>query len=145
MKNTLENKAKFFAQYWGQNVLTRPKSDNKKWILGEEVSIHSALSKSGYDYQYFLELKPLSSITDEDALIVYRFHYPIDKWDTKERRDLFDTIEANDWLKNHYNEAGYINLTAEGSDYLRSKGYAIDWNGLKVEEIESFGWIKIVD
>lgn len=67
MENTIENKAKFFAQYWGQNVLTRPNCGNKKWIIGEEVSIQSCLSKFGYDYQYFLELKNIDHISYEEA------------------------------------------------------------------------------
>lgn len=33
---------------------------------------------------------------------------------------------------------------ALGIDYLRSKGYALPWMGLTVEEIAHAGWIKLV-
>lgn len=60
MENTLENKAKFFAHYFGQKVLN----------IGLKH-----LSVLNYDYlnpddvnENHLELKPLQSITDEDVL-----------------------------------------------------------------------------
>lgn len=65
MENTLENKAKFFAQYWGQNVLNSDKYGC------ENISYYFNPSQSNVDgikgYNYHLLLKPLSSITDEDA------------------------------------------------------------------------------
>ena len=56
MKNTLENKAKFFALYWGQEVY----KDNK---TSEPFNVSILHHKNSY-----LELKPLSQISDEDAL-----------------------------------------------------------------------------
>ena len=127
MENTLENKAKFFAQYWGQKVLTRPNSDNKKWVLGDEVSIHSTLSKSGYDYQYFLELKPLSLITDEDKIQIGL---------TK------GYLEENYPYADNNSPEIFFGLSLSDGDYLRSKGYALSWMGLSVETLEEYGWIK---
>lgn len=135
MKNTLENKAKFFAQYWGQNIL-RYEPD-----LGYHRIVNDY--KIGNADEFVAELKPLSQITDEDALAVYRFHYPLEKWDDKEERNSIDTQEAVEWLKYHYNEVGYIKLTAEGSDYLRLKGYAVDWACISVEQQIEWGWIKL--
>lgn len=165
MENTLENKAKFFAQYWGQNVLTRPKSDNKKWILGEEVSIHSALSKSGYDYQYFLELKPLSSITDDDAYQVARIVSPmlfegngengghfIDKseplWHSikHKKKVMMVDIDFDGYVFEYRDdEEGYTrpSYSLAGADYLRSKGYAMPYMRLSVEKLQEYGWIKL--
>jgi len=28
-------------------------------------------------------------------------------------------------------------------DYLRSKGYAVDWMGLTVNQMINYGWIKL--
>lgn len=140
MENTLENKAKFFAQYWGQNVLTRPHCGGKKWILGDEVSIQSALSKQGYDYQYFLELKPLSSITDED-LEKISFNFPEGTKDIE-----FDFLPDN--YKFHWKAKKGIKvkegfLALKDFDYLRSKGYALPWLGLSVEKQIAYGWVKL--
>lgn len=60
MENTLENKAKFFALYWGQDVLTY--GVNNIWHKGNVCGRFFNISH--------LELKPLSSISDEDFLIV---------------------------------------------------------------------------
>lgn len=59
--NTLENKAKFFAQYWGvnclKNELLNPKLPSQKVYSGNCKGLP----------QQFLELTPLSQITDEDV------------------------------------------------------------------------------
>jgi len=58
MENTHENKSKFFAQYWGQEIndyrLSRYSTRRNEKVSGSSMG--------------FLNLKPLSSITDEDAL-----------------------------------------------------------------------------
>lgn len=94
MKNTLENKTKFFAQYWGQKVLNVAK-DMPLQVL-DNFGIHC----DGY-----LELKPLSQRKGIDI--------PLNK------------IEVGE------------------ADYLRSMGYALDWNGITVKEMVEFGWIKL--
>lgn len=144
MENTLENKSKFFALYYGQEVLTRDDGFRKFWMLGSEVSIESSLSKYGYDYGYYLELTPLSQITDEDAIEVCKCM----NWD----RVLPPNIEGHpldfsvsifdfNWVKNKSFEWSKINLHTAG--YLRSKGYALPWMGLSVEQLIEFGWIKL--
>lgn len=67
MENTIENKARFFAQYWGQEIFRYVDKLNK---LESDV-----LRNIGHDYNKlntsgFLELKNLSDITDEDAIEV---------------------------------------------------------------------------
>lgn len=60
MENNLENKAKFFAQYWGQEVFIEPNYDNSNKL------------KVIYDVHIddYVLLKPLSSITDEHAVAI---------------------------------------------------------------------------
>lgn len=116
-----ENKTKFFAVYWAQYVKS---SDNhlSKQLKPLEINAHSI--QHVYE-KSFLILKPLSKITDEDA-------------------------EFIDLKNEDYNEQGWF--SADGSfyfwafdeaDYLRSKGYAIPWMGLSVEEMVKAGWIKL--
>ena len=37
MENTIENKAKFFARYWGENVLRFRNSDETHVVTGREL------------------------------------------------------------------------------------------------------------
>ncbi|TYO83101.1 hypothetical protein LX74_04079, partial [Elizabethkingia miricola] len=71
MENNFENKAKFFAQYYGQNV--------KRSYLPEQTSLQvidrnvfwiGHLIINGY-----LELKSIEDITDEDSLMIAKSYY----------------------------------------------------------------------
>jgi hypothetical protein len=135
MENTIENKAKFFAQYWGQKVLTRPESANRKLILGDEVSIQSALSKFGYNYKYFLELKPLSLITDEQAFEIAKI--------LKVELNPKNVIEFIHISIKKYIENDYKGIDSHVLDFLRSKGYALPYMSLSVEKQIEYGWIKL--
>ena len=107
----LETKAKFFAQYACQGLLGTRRGGKDLFIIGDWRIFNE-------DY---LLLKPLSSITDEDAR-----HSGI----TKGR------------LKQHV-QYHHI-MTPFMCDYLRSKGYALPWMGLSVEEMVQAGWIKLI-
>ena len=113
MKNTPENKAKFFAQYYLQKALR-----NHGWNNNVE-SIKSDFIPS-FSSGWYLELKPLSQISDENLLDI--------------ERSLFNTM-----LEMNRTES----LRPSYADYLRSKCYALDWNGITVEEQIEFGWIKL--
>lgn len=105
MENNLESKAKFFAQYWAQRVGFYDKFSN--WIIGGHIPLHEI---------EYLQLKHLSSITDEDAKSMgFRCaeHFNIDG--------------------NPYGR----------KDELRALGYAIEWHDVEVEEQITRGWIKL--
>jgi len=103
-----ENKAKFFALYWGQAVLWEP-------FIGQNVFVdqHFSWDLVGRAF-YYLNLKPLSQISDED-------------------------VEEGYWHLYAY----HIPVSAINIDYLRSKGYALPWMGLSVEELVDAGWVKL--
>lgn len=118
MENTLKNKSKFFLQYAGQFVL-----------FNEELVNHTAdplgimLSREITEEDYIV-LKKMQDITEED------------------NRHMQGLLKNN---QNSFEEFFY--KTPEiayifGTDFLRSKGYAIPWNGLKVHQLEEYGWIK---
>lgn len=127
MENTPENKAKFFAQYYGQKVLN--------YGL-KELTV---LTYAYLDYEdiadNYLELKPLSSINDEDAIDCQRIMYGSDF--TKE---IFSVLSKEKALFE-------IRLSAQNSNYysdcLRSKDYALPWMGLSVDKLIEYGWIKL--
>lgn len=127
MENNLENKSRFFAQYWGQKVLGNSNTGWKNWNI-HDVSLRSVvLAKSD-----FLELTPLSDITDEDAIEVAR-HL------ARYKSDIVNSVKEH--LKENHPYGDY--LEQPELDYLRSKGYALPWMGLSVEKIIEFGWMKL--
>lgn len=94
--------------------------------------------------EIYLELKPLSSITDEHAFGLVKI---TKSWN---ENNYLNQDEAFEWLDEILNNNGntYADYVSgfqmlEIFDYLRSKGYALPFMGLSVEELESFGWIKL--
>jgi len=122
MENTLINKQAFFALYWGQEVI-KEHNGYKFKVLGDTIYWDDAL----------LELKPLSEISDEDALEVGKIIGNV--FTTQD----IELIEMGKWkLKNN------VHLeNVRISDYLRSKGYALPYMDLSVEQMVEFGWIKL--
>jgi hypothetical protein len=158
-----ENKAKFFALYWRQNVFMCEYYSKPIKLIGTHLDY-----LYGMDYpEYYLQLKPLSSISDEDASELakyfkvteadfwtdqfekYRTGRHFDDQDDviyhfeKVGRDICEMIEDTSFFSKrvwHKDESDII----IAADYLRSKGYAIPWMGLSVEEMVEAGWIKLV-
>ncbi|WP_284464864.1 hypothetical protein [Chryseobacterium sp.] len=125
MENTLENKAKFFAQYWGQNVMMWNEADSNSH---QKIGV-SYMTKYGVSNRR-LELKPLSSITDED----YKF--------IMNDKVMNPDLENGDPLFT-FAIGGLRMSDLTTTDFLRSKGYALPWMGLSVEKLVEYGWIKL--
>lgn len=156
-----ENKAKFFALYWGQDVLSSS-------MYGSGGTIYSLTMKENSHKDKWLELKPLSSISDEDAIEVAKMALGFSKITqnitvtTTTNREfgfsfwLNGDVEYMIDFQNFYNPTlialtrktannEYLHNATKISDYLRSKGYAIPWMGLSIEEMVKAGWIKLVE
>lgn len=117
-------KARFFAQYWGQPVL------RFQHIVSISYDINpSKMSADEYSHLLedgFLKLKPLSKITDEDALKCWKNDsYVASKDDVK----IVDRL--------------FLEMTAVNCDYLRSKGYAVQFMDYSVDDLVSFGWLQL--
>jgi hypothetical protein len=134
-ENNLELKAKFFALYFGQKVF--------HCSLNQKVphkNTFGRLIKS----RDRLELTPLSQISDEDAIEVFNLLLP-DSNDDNDGKIFFGktyvrSYDTNDvTLKTNHT---YLE-TQRLIDYLRSKGYALPYLGISVEEQISRGWIKL--
>lgn len=106
MENNLLNQIKFNALYWGQEVayVTYP----------HEEGIIDHIADYSLHYIQYLELKPLSSVIDKDAI----------KLGYGNAKHLLSNILYN-------------------RDELRQLGYALDWCGLSVEKQIEYGWIKL--
>lgn len=113
MENTLENKVKFFALHWGQKI---HKCFGQQNFISYVVDCRWIRDKVDY-----LELTPLSQITDYDASKIGFGN-----------RASFLAINTQRYIYH-----------ACHTDYLRSKGYALPWMGLSVEQLIEYGWIKL--
>jgi hypothetical protein len=123
--NTPENKGKFFAQYWGQEVI-RSLGGHKHHVC-EHVNLkHDS---------WWLELTPLSAITDEDAIEVAKVFSQADFTSF--------TIQENIIFAKRLIESRGNNLEAKFADYLRSRGYALPWMGISVEDQIKYNWVRI--
>ncbi|MFC7347296.1 hypothetical protein ACFQO9_11265 [Chryseobacterium zhengzhouense] len=139
MENTITNKEKFFAQYWRLPIMAKVVRGNKNKIITKNV-ICSIWTITEI-FESYLELKPLTSITDDDAVIISKIEN--DKY-TEDHlirgrvliRTFNEYSDCTHSLKN-------TNQLIEMIDYLRSKGYALPWMGISVEQLNKYGWIKI--
>lgn len=142
IENTSENKAKFFALYYGQEVAKITKGTYTH-TLGSVHVVDSMVMRSlgvttVLKYRYTLELKPISMISNEDAMAVigeslYR-HFQIDENDSR-----FGMSASQMFFED---EATFLHQP-KTVDYLRSKGYALPWMGISLEELVKYGWVKL--
>ena len=123
MENTILNKSKFFAQYWWQEVFIL---NDKKYNITKSRFNLDTLKRNCY-----LELTPLSMISDEDAVKLPHKEYDNNKVFYKSANDFLENIKV----------FGFF--TSDEADKLRELGYAIDFNGLSVEQLVEYGWVKL--
>lgn len=144
-QNTLENKAKFFAQYWGQKVF--------KTSLKQEIPHKNNFGKS-IQFNDFIELKPLSQISDEDVIQGITYLYNITReelWEILEIKH-YDTFSSITTIgigcnfktsRSIHHWRGTKKIGSVEADYFRSKGYALHYMDLSVEDLIDYGWIKL--
>jgi hypothetical protein len=124
-----ENKAKFFALYWGQKVIE---------LEGYEELVNPYVAHLNNDGRRTrlnaqILLKPLSSISDEDKKIVTKYHNT-------------NLVKINDSGGfEPWDDGDFILWNVDQIDYLRSKGYALPWMGLSVNVIVKAVWIKLIE
>ena len=112
-------KCRFFAQYWG----------TKTMYVGGVGLVE--VGKGGWNLKhpdFFLQLKPLSKITDEDAISMYR--------------GLERNYESSNQFLEDYKSIGFLEQSEV--DFLRSKGYAVPYMEYSVDELVKIGWVKLV-
>lgn len=119
---TPEIKARVFALYWGQPIINAEGLTKLKRM--DELNP----LRSG-DY---LEVKSLSSITDEDAIEVSNI------CKSKYTGEMDERVEnIKKWARM------YARGSLEISDYLRSKGYALPYMDWSVDELVAEGVFKM--
>lgn len=120
----LENKAKFFAQYWGQYVM-RDYTTTRIFPV-DESNIKFEIEDA------WLELKSLSDISDEDAIEVAKM-LGCNDGNSKG----FMIGYGRDYVKRERNMKSNI------VDFLRSRDYLVPWMGLSCEELIETSWAKL--
>lgn len=140
MENTLENKAKFFALYLGQKVM-RCKTFNVTTGNGLSGLMNVDVNSETIKENWFLELKTLSSISDEDA------EYCIGKTECSMRKNDpnsgdYGMSPSSIFVNSMIGDSSY-HIGRREADYLRSKGYALKWMDKTVKEQILDGWVKL--
>jgi len=155
LKNTIENKYKFIAQYWWTDTGV---------INGIK---HFRVNPNHICDIEYLELTPLSQITDEDAIEVAKICGQDIFTEIERLKDKIIIHPSKKFCKKNYYEARqditicfenctvyYDNgesyednynydLGLEAYDYLRSKSYLIPYNGTPTETLIEYGWAKL--
>lgn len=133
--NTIENKIKFFSLYSGQEIITA----EKRVYSETPFDWHRHLYGYGFETKCaYANLKPLSSITDEDAKKVLH----LSGYDSDGVPFDYELCDSDWVLKNALDNDE--DILSNVADYLRSKGYALPWNGITVDEMQKMGWIKLI-
>lgn len=158
---TPENKVKFLVLHWGQKVLKiAPNTDSLATI--NDGTMYELCQYDLLKHSY-VELNPLSEITDEDAIEFIKLVSPYTNHiEIKERRIggiIFDYPYVGEQLlfrfknlaihkKNteeevfheYYSYSPILHL--KGIDFLRSRGYLLPYGGHSCEELIKAGWAK---
>jgi hypothetical protein len=124
-------KSRFFAQYWGQEVC---QTKGGRYKIDEDCF-------PLWDRSY-LELKPLSKITDEDAEKLQYTLVNVVGLDGLIRQNSIDLVK--EVVYNYEKVDCLFMLPSSFSDLARELGYAIDWNNYKVSEQIELGWVQLV-
>jgi hypothetical protein len=138
-ENSLELKARFFALYYNQFVMKIPNNDDKLRVFDEWIL--KVVKNDSY-----LELTPLSQISDEDAIEVAKILFG-DDISESELKVWLPKISAN--LRNQFGSnifpimQPYFSISWQVADYLRSKGYALPFLNISVNKQIELGWIKL--
>lgn len=139
MKKTIENKQAFFAVYTEQEYTYKNNWGTFKASLSDRNNISNFYNQLDTAYH---TLKPISEITDEDALhstkLLRSGSHLSEESRISQFKQLFET--PNFWV-NQTNVS--LSEMLRVFDYLRSKGYLLPFRDITTDELIEFGWVKI--
>lgn len=141
--NTIETKMKFFAQYYGQDVLTAGNAncDNlpENWLADD------------LQHSQYLLLTPLSTTSDEDAVTIAKasgmfktnLHFDVYEIETHGGVKLKAVSTFGGDIGNRF--VICEDMPSDCVDKSRELGYAHKWNGITQEQQIEYGWITLKD
>lgn len=133
----MNDKLKFFAQYLGCKIAF---IDGNGRIHPRELTPAMLLDAQGdFDGVYFLPLRPLESITDEEAIKVGKL--------------IGDAPIMASMIIWGINIENKLELACKYTpidvqiiiDYLRSRSFALPYMGYSVEQLQEMNWIKLIE
>lgn len=141
-----ETKEAFFAQYWDQRSCIMPYST--KHVIPMECLYYwhnrPEDQKKSVGELSCIQLKPLSSVTIVDAKVVIEMMGL--QWDY-ESGQFYELLLKKGVFMDYFERVRpvFMKETSGVVDYFRSKGYALPFRGITVEEMVEAGWIKLID
>ncbi|HYG84563.1 MAG TPA: hypothetical protein VD907_06845 [Verrucomicrobiae bacterium] len=139
-ENTPENKARFFALYFGLEVCYR---NNDPYNRKGDVCAYTFSRDNKVKKDAYLELRPLSDITDEEATTLLCMVHPDAIFESVSADCHGMTINYSEGIF-HYSFGFHIKgAPADRADYLRSRSFALPYMGVSVETFVEWGWIKL--
>lgn len=140
MNQQQQDKAAFFAQYWGQYIKTSD-THSAKGLKPIEIFAHSI---QYVDAGSYLLLKPLSAITDEDALKLSQILHPcIGLANVDHGKAIAESLTLFGVCTNQEIGARFAWSIQYISDSLRSRGYLIPFRNYSTDQILEMGWAKL--
>ncbi len=126
-------KSRFFAQYWGTKTL---------YVGGVGLV---EIGTGGWNLKhpdFFLQLKPLSKITNEDAEKLQFTLVNVVGLDGLIKQNSSDLVK--EVVSNYEKVDCLFMLPSSFTDLARELGYAIDWNNHKVSKQIELGWVQLL-
>jgi hypothetical protein len=126
-------RSRFFAQYWGTKTL----------YVGGVGKVE--VGKGGWNLKhpdFFLQLKPLSQITNEDSEKLQYTLVNVVGLDGLIRQNSIELVK--EVISNYEQIDCLFMLPSSFSDRARELGYAIDWNNYKVSKQIELGWVQLI-
>ncbi len=134
-ENTPENKAKFFAQYWGQNVQYYT-TNGIDYPFQVNENFTEALGIS------YLLLTPLKNISNEDAIEVAKINIGRLLPEMDERQLLQVAHRQLNGISNNKYDGQFPIEFINMIDFLRSKSYLLPYKDLSTDDLIAYGWAK---
>lgn len=134
-KLTPQLKEKLYALYWGQEVKCYTQLDGP-FMIDDGRKMRTSVS--------YLLLRPITQVTDEEAIEVAKIWRPL-RGNVGYNSQFHTAIcgrEIIDRLNGYDRDFETFMLL---TDYLRSKGFALPFMGISVEEFIEAGWIKLLE
>jgi hypothetical protein len=142
-KSTNDIKSRFFAQYFGQNILGFVGNQIDYKVYPHVLTKNKNWSNRTQNIEnQFIVLKSLSKITNEDAEKLQYTLVNVIGLDGLIKQNSIDLVK--EVVSNYEKVDCLFMLPSSFADLARELGYAIDWNNYKVSEQIKLGWIKLI-
>lgn len=130
-----QDKAAFFAQYWGQFVAMVEERYKYEQYNVDMTTIGCVK---------YLRLKPLSAITDKDALKLSQILHPcIELANVDHGKAIAESLTLFGICTNQEIGARFAWSIQYIADFLRSRGYLIPFRNYSTDQILEMGWVKL--